>query len=411
MKALVVDDVLSNRLTLKGLLEDNGFITYVAENGLKGVELFKSINPDIVLMDIMMPVMDGYEATRLIKDYAGEHFVPVIVLTVLNEPEDMAQAIDCGADDFISKPVHGLILKSKLIAMERLRQLYHNQNIQNLKLKAAIEEIERAKQQLEIYSGDLEVFNSKMRQEHDAASNLFQKVIQLNEQKCVNVQHIILPLETFSGDIVLSRAKPSGGFYILLGDFAGHGLLAAIGAIPVSELFNSMADRDEPISNFIPEINIKLKQLLPASVFLCACIVELSFDQQSISVWNGGVPGVLIVGKNGCIKHKITSSNLPLGILPNDRISCNLESVSFDPEDHIYMFSDGVTEVFNSDNEMYGQERLENNFYRDGQCDSEYSPDRILDKIRNNINAFGGKIGQRDDVTMVQVKCSPECQI
>ncbi|MBF0211817.1 MAG: hypothetical protein HQK68_13135 [Desulfamplus sp.] len=76
----------------------------------------------------------------------------------------------------MSKPVHGLVLKSKLIAMERLRQLYHNQNIQNLKLKATIDEVERAKQQLEIYSGKLELFNSKMRQEHDAASSLFQKV-------------------------------------------------------------------------------------------------------------------------------------------------------------------------------------------------------------------------------------------
>ncbi|MBF0211816.1 MAG: response regulator [Desulfamplus sp.] len=94
MKALVVDDDLSNRLGLKGLMEENGYTTYSASNGVEALDIFKSINPNIVLMDIMMPIMDGYEATRLIKLHSGENFVPVIVLTVLNDPEDMALAID-----------------------------------------------------------------------------------------------------------------------------------------------------------------------------------------------------------------------------------------------------------------------------------------------------------------------------
>ncbi|MBF0469570.1 MAG: SpoIIE family protein phosphatase, partial [Desulfamplus sp.] len=359
---------------------------------------------------------------RLIKESAAAegYFVPVIILTTLNEPEDMAQAIKCGADDFMSKPAHSLVLKNKIVAMERLRQLYHDQNTQNMKLKAAIEEVENSRLRLEQYSGvlkdaniKLELMNNKMRQEHDAASNLFQKVIQTNEQKCTNVKSIISSMENFCGDLVLSRSKPSGGLYLMLGDFAGHGLLAAIGALPVSEIFNSMADENEPICRFVYEINRRLKELLPPAVFLCASILEMDFNEKEMAVWNGGIPDIIIVGKQGGIKQKVKSRHLPLGILTNERVICDIETCYFDHEDHVYLFSDGVTETFNEKDEMYGQERLESHFEpygtnTDDDYDKRYEPATILDEIRNSIDSFRGNISQRDDITMVQISCSAE---
>lgn len=400
MKALVVDDNVQNRMLLKIILEYDGFEVHEAENGLDSVDLFKEVNPDIVLMDVMMPVMDGYEATRLIKDYSGERFVPVIILTALNEPEDVSRAIKCGADDFITKPIHAMVLKSKIFAMERLRQLYNNLNLQKT---------------------ELELLNNKMRQEHDAAANLFQKVLKLNEQRYTNVKQIVVPMETFSGDIVFSRANSSGGQYLLIGDFAGHGLLAAIGTLPVSEVFNSMADKNRPISSFVFEINRKLKELLPPSVFLCAAIIEFSSSERSMTVWSGGMPDILVVDKNGGIKQRIKSRNLPLGVLKSERLKCELQTLTLEPDDDVYIFSDGVAETFNGNNEMYGQERLEEHFRKnpavahDGKyldsakCkDSEngqYEPDTILDKIWQSLEQFRGELDQRDDITMVQIRC------
>ncbi|MBF0203787.1 MAG: fused response regulator/phosphatase [Desulfamplus sp.] len=415
MKALVVDDDSSNRLLLEALLEQNNYETYMAQNGIEGIEIFKKVNPDIVLMDIMMPLMDGYDATRLIKAYSGENFVPVIILTTLNDPEDMAKAIDCGADDFMSKPIHTLVLKAKIIAMERLRQLYHNLNIQNRRLKSAIEEIESSKQQLEQYStkleftnAKLELLNNKMRREHDAASNMFKKVIQHNKQSCVNVKHSIISMETFSGDIVLSRLQSSGNLYLLVGDFAGHGLLAAIGALPVSDIFNDLTDSNQPISRFVFDINKKLKELLPPAVFLCAAVLELNFDKNLMSVWNGGLPDILLVGTKCGIKQKIKSQHPPLGIIDNKNLNCDIETYCFDSEDYIYLFSDGVTETFNPQNEMYGQERLEANFRWDNSIKSKYDPDTILDQIRQSIDDFRGTTHQSDDITMVQIRCSQD---
>ncbi|MBF0573986.1 MAG: fused response regulator/phosphatase, partial [Desulfamplus sp.] len=316
MKALVVDDDMSNRMLFKVLLEQDGCFVYTAENGVEGVEMFKTINPDIILMDVMMPLMDGYEAARTIKAHAGDHFVPIIVLTALNDPKDISKAIECGADDFITKPVNSMVLKAKMAAMERLRQLYNNIKLQKI--------------ELERINTELELLNNKMRQEQDAAGNLFQKVLKINEQKCTNVKQILLPMETFSGDIVFSRAKSSGGEYLLVGDFAGHGLLAAIGTIPVSEIFNNMADTDQPVCGFVFQINKRLKELLPPSVFLCASILEINLSEQLMTVWSGGMPDIFVVGKNGGIKNRIKSSNLPLGVLKNERLKCETETLKFD---------------------------------------------------------------------------------
>ncbi|MBF0259805.1 MAG: SpoIIE family protein phosphatase [Desulfamplus sp.] len=435
MKALVVDDNKSNLHILEILLKQNGYTVYMAKNGLEGVELFKCVKPDIILIDIMMPVMNGYEATRLIKEHSGDNFVPVIVLSSLSAPEDIAMAIESGADDFLTKPVHHLILKTKILAMERLKSLYHNQKIQNIKLQAAIEELRQSKQQLEKYSNELEssnakleLLNNKINQEHDAASNIFQKVLQHNDEICPNIKSIITPLEVFSGDIVMSRRKPSGGCYLLLGDFAGHGLLAATGAMPVLEIFNRMADSNQPISDFVYEINGKLKKLLSSNIFLCASILEIDCHEGLVTVWNGGLPDILFVEKNGGIKHKMSSMNLPLGILENNKLKCELQKYKCTPEDHIYIFSDGVTETFNHKNEMYGQERLENHFRQDtvkpnilynkvGVADyeynsvkSKYQPDKILEQIKQSIDAFRGNVSQQDDITMVQITYHPYCR-
>ncbi|MBF0111384.1 MAG: fused response regulator/phosphatase [Desulfamplus sp.] len=384
MKALVVDDNFQNRMLLKVILELDNFTIYEAENGLDAVNMFKEVNPDIVLMDVMMPVMDGYDATRRIKEHSGDKFVPVIVLTALNEPEDISKAIECGADDFLTKPIHALVLKSKIFAMERLRQLYHNLNLQKV---------------------ELELLNSKMRQEQDAAADLFKKVLRLNEERAKGVRQIVLPMERFSGDIVFSRAKPSGGKYLIIGDFAGHGILAAIGTIPVAEIFNSMADADQPIESLIFEINKKLKELLPPAAFLCAAIVECTSNQRVVKVWSGGMPDIFVVNRDGLIEQKIKSCNLPLGII--NSIKCEPEPFIFEIDDALYLFSDGVIETFNDKNEMYGQERLEAHFKSGAQSSqlNRYNPDTILEKIKQSIDDFRGNISQQDDISMVQLIC------
>ena len=121
---LIADDDRINRMVLHAMLQKDGHTVYVAENGQEAVSLFEQHQPDLVLMDVMMPYMDGYEATSRIKALTGERFVPVIFLTAMTDAQALVHCVECGGDDFLHKPYKHAILKAKIAALERVRQLY-----------------------------------------------------------------------------------------------------------------------------------------------------------------------------------------------------------------------------------------------------------------------------------------------
>ena len=98
-----------NLMVLQAILEHDGHRVLTADNGQEAVERFQAESPDVVLMDVMMPVMDGYEATRRIKAGCGERFVPVIFLTALTDEHALALCIEAGGDDFLTKPYNRVI--------------------------------------------------------------------------------------------------------------------------------------------------------------------------------------------------------------------------------------------------------------------------------------------------------------
>lgn len=111
---LVVEDNDINRELIREILEDEGYRIKEAENGKEGVEKAGLEIPDLILMDIEMPVMNGLEATRLLKERPETSRVPVIVLTGLNETEDRIKAFDCGAMDYLTKPFNTLELLARV---------------------------------------------------------------------------------------------------------------------------------------------------------------------------------------------------------------------------------------------------------------------------------------------------------
>ncbi len=124
LKILVVDDDRTNRLVLNALVVSEGHTAILAQNGAEAVEVYARDRPDIVLMDIMMPVMDGYEATRRIKALSSDGFVPVVFLTALSDDDSLARCIEVGGDDFMTKPFNRVVLMAKIQSYTRLNRLY-----------------------------------------------------------------------------------------------------------------------------------------------------------------------------------------------------------------------------------------------------------------------------------------------
>ncbi len=119
LKVLVVDDTATNRQILQVFLGKLGLEVVTAADGALGVAAFERESPDLVIMDVMMPVMDGYEATRQIKAMSGERWVPVMFLSALDKEENLVAGLDAGGDDYLPKPVNFVVLDAKLRSLTR----------------------------------------------------------------------------------------------------------------------------------------------------------------------------------------------------------------------------------------------------------------------------------------------------
>jgi diguanylate cyclase (GGDEF)-like protein len=122
MKVLLVDDTKTERLILTSYLEKMGHAVVSAENGKLAVYLYHSEKPDLVLMDVIMPEMDGHEAARQMRNDEN-HWVPIIFLSGRVDPEDVFAGIEAGGDDYLTKPVDFRILEAKMISMQRIAKM------------------------------------------------------------------------------------------------------------------------------------------------------------------------------------------------------------------------------------------------------------------------------------------------
>jgi CheY-like chemotaxis protein len=370
-KALIVDDEKTNRLVLKLLLVKLGYQTIEASNGQQAVDQFIRERPGIVFMDVMMPQMDGYEATRQIKAASGNRFVPVIFLTAMNNESALAQCIEAGGDDFLVKPYDNIILQSKIRSMQRIAALHR----------------------------EVQGMYSMIHREQEIAESVFVNAIQSSNIDNPWLRQAVRPASIFSGDMVLSAYSPARDLYFLTGDFTGHGLLAALGAMPVSEVFRAMTTKGFSPEDILSGINKKLKALLPVGMFFGAQLVVVNHDLEHVRVFNAGMPDVLIVdGGSHRIKHRLASNGLPLGVDAGSNMREMLQYAPIAHNDKILMYSDGLIEALNASNEEFGGARLIEAI--------EAAPrNRIFDQVFDHLDTHCGERAQADDVTLVEITC------
>ena len=122
-RVLVVDDILANVKLLEARLSAEYFEVLTAYNGRDALEICERERVDVVLLDVMMPGMDGFEVCRRIKASAKTQHVPVIMVTALDQPSDKVQGLDAGADDFLTKPVDDIALITRVKNLARLKVL------------------------------------------------------------------------------------------------------------------------------------------------------------------------------------------------------------------------------------------------------------------------------------------------
>ncbi len=378
MQVLVVDDQRFNRALLSAYISNCGHTAIEADNGLSACKLFDRHSIDAVFMDITMPVMNGYEACRKIKESAGGKFVPIIFVTSNNDEETLAKCIAVGGDDFISKPISELILVSKLRAHQRTLDLFTRVQDTNKSL---------------LYH------KRRVEQEHKIVECIFKNSFKRNEYGCENVKYYVSSMSMFNGDILLVSPSPSGGVYVLLGDFTGHGLSAAIGCLPVSDIFYSLTTKQKSVGEIAAAINKSLISLLPQNMFFCATILELNRFGDRLMVWMGGMNDMVLTRRVGKIERRIHSKHVPLGILGEKDFKSTVEVICPQPGQKLFAFTDGVVEVNSPCGEMFGEERLHSLL--------ESKAANHIEKIMQEVHFFQGEAEQTDDISLLEISCQP----
>ena len=325
MKVLVVDDVPENRSILTQFLSRLGHHCLEAKNGEEAVFVFEAESPDFVIMDVLMPVMDGFDATRRIKALSKDRWTPVILLTALNRADHLIRGLEMGGDDFISKPFDFSLLTAKIRVFERA-----------LALQSQILE----------KNASLQAMGARIEEEMAMGKHVLDALVAVDQAQEPCVEFWVEPLELFGGDIVLRRRAPDGTLFLLHADSQGHGLSAALGLFPATEVFHAMVDRGFDVELTLTEMNRKIRELMPPGFFIAVTAVSLNPGRKTLSVVNCGNPPAVLLDGRGEVMRRFLSQAPPLGVLGNgfspEGETIFLPDLPPDPERRLYFFSDGL---------------------------------------------------------------------
>ncbi|MEE1866446.1 MULTISPECIES: fused response regulator/phosphatase [Pseudomonas] len=375
LTVLIAEDGAADRLLLARIVSKQGHDVLTAENGEQAVALFAQQRPQLVLLDALMPVMDGFEAARQIKALAGEALVPIIFLTSLSEEEALVQCLEAGGDDFLAKPYRPVILAAKIKAMDRLRRL-----------QATVLE-----QRDQIARHHHHLLN-----EQRVAKAVFDKVAHAGCLSAPNIRYLQSPYALFNGDLLLAAYTPCGDMHVLLGDFTGHGLPAAVGAMPLAEIFYGMTAKGYGLAQTLREMNAKLKRILPVDMFCCALMLNLSLQRRMVEFWNGGMPDAYLLSATGDADPlPMVSRHLPLGVLAAERFDDSTQVLPLALGERLLLLSDGVVDTSDDNDQLFGVERLLQ------VLGNNHQPELLFAEVQQALDAFRGR--SRDDVSLLEI--------
>jgi diguanylate cyclase (GGDEF)-like protein len=136
MKILLVEDSATLRFAMRNYIIEAGHTPLIAQTGEEALQLLENTTVDMIIMDVEMPGLNGFETTRLIREWLGGHWLPIIFVTGRNEDESYHEGIESGGDDYLIKPVSAMILKAKIRALERITEMRDQLNHLNAELEA-----------------------------------------------------------------------------------------------------------------------------------------------------------------------------------------------------------------------------------------------------------------------------------
>ena len=384
-RILVVDDNASNRDLLSRRLQRQGHIVLQAEDGARALALVEKEAIDLILLDLMMPGISGYDVLMRLKREPRHCDIPTIIISALSEFDSVVRCIEAGADDYLAKPFNPTLLRARVGASLEKKRLRDQ-------LKASLERLE---------------------QELDAARALQIGMLPRtfpvwSPEQPVKVHALMEPAREVGGDLYDCFYAAEGAFCFLVGDVSGKGAPAAMFMARTSSLMRMASELRQRTefdelspARIADAVSRELCQNNEERMFVTMFLGILDTRTGMLSYINAGHPTPHLLRASGVVEQVDGIPEVPLAVrlgkVYQDR------TVILQPGDAIFVYSDGVIEAINAAQEFYGNDRLES----DLRVASNVTPEEIVRAVKLHVDAFTGEAAKADDVTILALRWQP----
>ncbi len=379
-KILIVDDEPFNVDYLEQELEDLKYDTVSAANGEEGLQQVAATQPDMILLDIMMPVMDGFQMLERLKGDPGWRDIPVVIISAMNDMNSVVRGIQLGADDYLPKPFDPVLLRARLDAGLMRKKLL---DLERLYLNSLEKELEIGhKIQLGFLPDKLpQILGWEMEASLTAAREVagdFYDIFEIGEYLCLVV-----------GDVC---DKGVGAALFMT-------LFRSLLRFTISE--KDISDTQSPGEKL--KHAVKLTNNYVANIhgdtgmFATVFIGLLNPKDGKLSYINAGHERPIHISRNGSPQQELESTGIAIGVMPDMEFS--VKEVVLEPGDLLFVYTDGVPDVTDGEGISFGKDQLFELLAKNAPL----VPDLVRD-INSRLVAHIGDARQFDDITMMTVK-------
>ena len=367
---LLVDDNPTNLQVLFQTLDGVGCKLLVAKNGEMALTIADKARPDLILLDIMMPGIDGYEVCRQLKSVPATTDIPVIFLSALGDTEDKVKGLQLGAVDYITKPFQ----PDEVIARVNTHLTIH-------RLKR---EVESRKDQLE--------------HELKVVSEVQQKLLP-KQLPTIDGFKLAVHYETSryaGGDYYDILELPDNHWGFLIADAEGHSAPAAVLMAMTCALFRAYPGTSNDPARMLQYLNEHLCKVADPS-FMTALYAVYDANQKTMRLARAGQPLPMIYRSAEKQAVELSCPGVyPLGIEPYE-VEIPVTETTLEVGDRFLIYTDGVSERFNEGEELYGEKRVLQLLADDGAND----PQKVLAAIMTDVERFAGERPADDDQALL----------
>ncbi len=371
-RILIVDDTPANIQALAGILKEKGYQLSVATDGRQALDVLEKVRPDLILLDVLMPVLDGFETCRRLKASPAWRDIPVIFLTAKTDTADLVTGFEAGAVDYVAKPFN---------AHELLARIGTHLTVDHLRRSLA----EKNEQLARAHKRELEM--------------------------AVKVQSQLIPLHLpeIPGWDFAARWQPakevSGDYYdfipnqgrmgIVVADVSGKGMHAALFMASTRSILRAKATAFMSPAENLTQANDLLCADAAQGMFVTLFYAEVEPESPSVSYVSCGhnPPFWVRSGRKDVTELGPTGPVLAV----NEGVRYPARQIEVGRGDVILFYTDGFTEAFDEGQQLFGEDRLKSVLLRTAGQPAA----RILEAVQRELEAFVGSAPQSDDRTIV----------